>query len=350
MSALLLEAFALPGLVSRIVPGRAVGDHLIWQTPAWREGGGVLLVAHHDTVFPPGSFEGCIEREGCLVGPGCLDMKGGLVVVRTALAVLADLGLLAQLPLTLASVADEEIGSPESRQLWPEMARGASAALVVEGGRPGDAIVTQRRGAGGLGFRVQGRAAHAGDLRELGINAIRVLNRVLLGIETLAAAQPGATAQVVQIEGGETRNAVPAKAWGHVDFRFERAEEGQALVAGSHKIAAAIATETGAQIEVEGGVERGALERTKASLALYRRYAACAEAAGLGSSESEMLGGGSDANLVGALGVPCIDGLGPRGGGIHSPREFIEISSLAPKAEALIRFLLGIAQDQGVQT
>jgi len=53
-----------------------------------------------------------------------------------------------------------------------------------------------------------------------------------------------------------------------------------------------------------------------------------------------VIGGGSDANTVGALGIPTIDGLGPRGHGFHTRDEQIEISSLALKAEALLRFLL----------
>src|SRR5712664_2454900 len=52
VGALLREAFALPGLASTVVPGGAgFGDHLIWRTPA--PGAAILLVGHHDTVFPP---------------------------------------------------------------------------------------------------------------------------------------------------------------------------------------------------------------------------------------------------------------------------------------------------------
>jgi glutamate carboxypeptidase len=54
-----------------------------------------------------------------------------------------------------------------------------------------------------------------------------------------------------------------------------------------------------------------------------------------------VVGGGSDANTLSALGVPCIDALGPRGSGFHTHEEQIEIATLAPKAEALIRFLVG---------
>jgi glutamate carboxypeptidase len=41
------------------------------------------------------------------------------------------------------------------------------------------------------------------------------------------------------------------------------------------------------------------------------------------------------------VGLPAIDGLGPRGKGFHTVDEFIERSTLIPKATALVRFLVG---------
>ncbi|HTM21708.1 MAG TPA: M20/M25/M40 family metallo-hydrolase, partial [Kofleriaceae bacterium] len=110
----LAAAFDLPGLaLERRAGGEGFGDHLIWRTPAFAAGapGRILLVGHHDTVFPPGTFEVWEQSGDRLRGPGVLDMKGGLMVVRTALAALADAGALAGLPLAVVSVADEEVGS-----------------------------------------------------------------------------------------------------------------------------------------------------------------------------------------------------------------------------------------------
>ena len=82
------------------------------------------------------------------------------------------------------------------------------------------------------------------------------------------------------------------------------------------------------------------LERTDASRQLYERYAACAKASGLGHGEADLIGGGSDASTVSSIGVPAIDGLGPRGRGFHTHDEHIEVSSLRMRTEALVRFLL----------
>src|SRR6266702_43391 len=84
VGALLERAFALPALALTRVPGARCGAHLFWRTAA--AGAPILLVGHHDTVFPPGHFEGWREDGGRAIGPGALDMKGGLALVRAALA------------------------------------------------------------------------------------------------------------------------------------------------------------------------------------------------------------------------------------------------------------------------
>src|SRR5216110_3070582 len=116
VGALLQEAFALPSLACERVPGGAEhGDHLIWRTGLSTARPPIVLVGHHDTVFPPGHFEGWREDGDKAIGPGALDMKGGLAVMWGALAALAEAGALERLPLVVGSVADEEIGSVDSR-------------------------------------------------------------------------------------------------------------------------------------------------------------------------------------------------------------------------------------------
>src|SRR5262245_1001703 len=79
---LLRDAFAaIPSLGCQVIAGDdGFGDHLLWRTPSPRTDT-ILLIGHHDTVFPPGHFEGWVESgDGRAVGPGALDMKGGLSV------------------------------------------------------------------------------------------------------------------------------------------------------------------------------------------------------------------------------------------------------------------------------
>src|SRR5262249_37276939 len=103
--------------------------------------------------------------------------------------------------------------------------------------------------------------------------------------------------------------------------------------------AEAAASVQGTRIELHGGVARQPLERTAESAALMNEYAASARAHGLGAEEAALIGGGSDASTASAIGIPAIDGLGPRGSGFHTKDELIEVATLVPKAQALARFL-----------
>jgi glutamate carboxypeptidase len=334
--------FAPLGLLFTRHPGDGLGDHLVWRTPAWdeRPSRRVLMVGHHDTVFPPGTFEQ-LERDGDrLRGPGALDMKGGLLVVRTALAALGEAGALDGMPLALVTVADEEIGSPTSRSIIEELARGARAGLVFESGRRDDSIVTRRKGTGGLRVTARGRAAHAGNQHADGVNAIWGLARLIDRMQRLTDHDRGVTVNVGLVSGGEAKNTVPARAECGVDIRFVRAADGNDLVAAIDQAARAIAGETGVQFTIDGGVRRPPLERSEPSAALYRLYADCARRFGLGGGESALVGGGSDANTVSAIGVPVIDALGPRGAGFHTHDEYIEVPTLLPRVQALIAALV----------
>jgi glutamate carboxypeptidase len=106
------------------------------------------------------------------------------------------------------------------------------------------------------------------------------------------------------------------------------------------ELARDIGRTSGATFTLTGGIKRLPLERSDASADLYRRYADAASASGLGNDECELIGGGSDANTVSAIGVPAIDGLGPRGRGFHTHDEYIEVSTLPQRVEALVRFLV----------
>ncbi len=343
MGALLAEDFALPGLAMERRSGVDVGDHLFWRTDAWNDSDPsqrIVLIGHHDTVFPPGTFD-VWERNGDrLRGPGVLDMKGGLSIIRTALAALSDAGVLASTPIGFVCVGDEEIGSADSRPFVEELARGAGCALVFEAGRAEDAIITQRKGTGRFRVTVTGKAAHAGNYHAEGINAIWALARFVDRVQQVTDYERGVTVNVGLIGGGSSANTVPAEARCQIDFRFITLDDGHELVSRFDHLARELAGETNAKFQLDGGIRRSPLERNDASVALFQHYGACANQSGLGDVECGLLGGGSDASTVSAIGVPAIDGLGPRGFGFHTHDEYIEVPSLILRVNALVRFLL----------
>lgn len=53
-------------------------------------------------------------------------------------------------------------------------------------------------------------------------------------------------------------------------------------------------------------------------------------------------GGGSDGNFTGAMGVPTLDSIGPRGAGLHTLNEHIQIDSLAERARLAAGLMMEI--------
>jgi glutamate carboxypeptidase len=312
------------------------GDHLAFETAA--PGAPAFLVGHTDTVFPPGTFEGWRVDGDVARGPGAFDMKGGIAVIVFALRALAEAGLLARVPLRGMLVSEEEIGSPESQPLLRERAAGAECALGFESGRAGDLLVTRRKGTAAVAVEAHGVAAHAGNEPEKGRSAIWALARFTDGAQRLSDPARGTSVNVGVFQGGTSKNTEPAHARAEVDLRFLSPEDGDALFAALARLARECAPE-GTRIEVLTGTRRPPLVRTGASAALAAEYGACQAQAGLGSGQAPLAGGGSDAATTAAAGVPSIDGLGPRGAAFHTPEERIDLGSLVPKAEALVRFL-----------
>jgi glutamate carboxypeptidase len=339
---LLRALFAVDGLELHVRPSERFADHLVFRSRAQLPNkGAVALIGHLDTVFPPGSFEGFRRDDAVARGPGVLDMKGGLVVIAFALKALAATGGLdAVVPLRVVIVSDEEVGSPEGQGVLAASITGSSAALVFEAGRQGDAIITRRKGTGGMTAVAHGKAAHAGNAHKEGANALWALARFVDQVQKLTDYDRGVTVNVGRISGGHSKNTVPDRAEAQLDLRFCTGADGELLV-GRVRAAAEEASSgvPGTRIELHGGIARAPLERSDASGKLLAEYAACARASGLGGGEASLIGGGSDASTSSALGIPSIDGLGPRGTGFHTKDELIEVGTLVPKAQALARFL-----------
>jgi glutamate carboxypeptidase len=335
------HVFDVAGLDARVEASQRYADHLIFTSQGRPGASPIALIGHLDTVFPPGTFEG-FKKDGDLWrGPGVLDMKGGLVVVAWALRALAEAGGLGSFaPIRLVIVADEEVGSPEGQAIIAREIKGATGALVFEAGRKADAIITRRKGTGGMTAVAHGKAAHAGNNHKEGANAIWALARFTDRIQSLTDYDRGVTVTVGKFTGGQGKNTVPDRAEALIDLRFISRADGEALVRSVEDAARDAASGVpGTRIELSGGIARFPLERTAESAALMAAYGAAARAVGLGDGEAPLIGGGSDASTSSAMGIASIDGMGPRGIGFHTKDEQIEHVTLLMKAQALARFL-----------
>ncbi|MCB9701417.1 MAG: M20/M25/M40 family metallo-hydrolase [Myxococcales bacterium] len=356
-AAIVDEAAAAIGLGRTAIadPGGLFADHRVYATPATAEGDrAIALVGHVDTVFPRSLGFLHFRREPAdddvIHGPGVLDMKSGLSAILFALRALwaVDRPRFDALKARFVCVSDEEVGSPSSNEVvYEALAPRSSAALVFEAGREGDRIVTARKGGGAFTVTIHGRAAHAGNDHEAGVNAIHALALLIPKIEGLTDYERGVTLNVGLIEGGTAKNTVPEQARCSIDARFETAADADAVVAALHALAddpfagVEVIPERlrTVRVEVAGRITRPPMEATPASERLRERYERCAAAVGLGVGEAPLQGGGSDANLLAARGVPCIDGLGPAGRYFHRVDEWSSLSSLRQRTLALALFL-----------
>jgi glutamate carboxypeptidase len=304
------------------------GAHRVWRRPGDRP---VLLLCHFDTVWPPGTLEefGFTVKDGVAHGPGAFDMKAGIVQCVEALTQVPDA------PVTVLFTADEEIGSPTSRPLIEDEARRARAVLVLEPAA-GPNVKVARKGIGQYRIDVHGRAAHAGLAPEEGVNAAVELAEQIRRVQPLARPETGTTVTVTMLGGGSAGNVVPERAWCTVDVRMWTDQEADRLAAAFAGLTPSLPE---ARVQVSGGMNRGPLER-EASEGLYRRLRALGY--DVGAAE---VGGASDGNLTGALGVPTLDGLGPVGGGAHARSEHVLIDEMPRRAEMVARLVADLAGD-----
>ncbi|MEV0261285.1 M20 family metallopeptidase [Streptomyces sp. NPDC050617] len=306
----------------------------------WRLGDGprrVLVLGHHDTVWPVGSLDTHpfgIEN-GVLRGPGCFDMKAGVVMAFHAVAALGPASGGAADGVTVLITGDEELGSPSSRALIEEEARGCAAALVLEASADGGALKTERKGVSLYEVAVRGRAAHAGLEPHLGVNASVEAAHQILAVAALGDAAAGTTVTPTLLAAGTTSNTVPAQGRFAVDVRVRDAAEQDRVDRAMRALRPVL---DGADVEVTGGPNRPPLPGS-ASRALFARAARLADGLGIGPLAPVAVGGASDGNFTAGVGTPTLDGLGAVGGGAHADHEHVETAEL-PRRTALLTALL----------
>jgi glutamate carboxypeptidase len=334
LDALQRSADTLAAMIERLIGGRArlvdslAGPHVHWS------GGGdprVLLLGHHDTVFPLGTLarRPFDVSDGRATGPGVFDMLAGIVQALHGLAALED-----RSGVELLFSADEEVGSHSSRQLIEDRARECGAVFVLEPSADGGALKTGRKGCGTFEVVIHGRAAHAGLEPERGVNALVEASHQVLSILALGRPDVGTTVTPTVASAGTADNVVPAEARIRVDVRVESADEKERVESAMAVLAPHIEH---AEVSVSGSIGRPPMPES-ASVDLFP----LAEQVSPGI-RGHAVGGGSDGNFTAAIGVPTLDGLGAVGGGAHADHEFVMVDTMPERAAlvaGLVRALL----------
>ncbi|MEU9885987.1 M20 family metallopeptidase [Sphaerisporangium sp. NPDC051011] len=306
-------------------------SHLRWTFGTPR----VLLLGHHDTVWPIGSLREhpWSVADGVARGPGVFDMKAGLVQIFHALAALPSLD-----GVCVLVTGDEELGAPTSRALIEGAARGCAAAFVTEASADGGALKTARKGMSAYQITVHGRAAHAGLEPQAGANAAVELAHQIIALGAMGDGATTVTPTV--LSGGTTTNTVPALASVSVDVRVPTSER-QKLV--DEQVRALTSRLAGTRLLVSGGPNRPPLEAAS-SARLFELACRIAEDLGMPPLRGVAVGGVSDGNLTAGVGCPTLDGLGAVGGGAHAAHEHTLVTEMPGRTRLLtelVRAVLG---------
>lgn len=299
----------------------------------------LLLVGHADTVHPPTSpFLSFVDEGEQLRGPGVFDMKGGLVMGILALRALHEMKLLHSLPIRFVINSAEELGAPDAWEFMRRCGEGSRAILVLEFGRRGDAIITERNGLASFEVIVHGRESHVGNNYAQGASAIQQLARTILRLDSLTNLEQGIMCNVGTIRGGTSNGVVAGSASATFEVRAPSVDEFERIRGALTELL--IPEIVGTTIEWQEKSFSPPLERVEGTLALFEEYHSFSARAGMECPLHPRVGGLSDANRLSVSKVPTLDGLGPFGGGEHTDQEFLYRSSLLPKTMNLILWLV----------
>ena len=300
----------------------------------------LMLCGHLDTVGVEGMWDPFtpVVRDGRLYGRGAQDMKSGLAAMVDAAAQLAVGGGLTAGRLVVAAVADEEHASLGADALVRGHA--ADGAVVTE---PTDLrMATCHKGFEWVEVETRGRAAH-GSRPADGRDAILRMGRVLGRLEAVnagLAAGPAhpllgpASLHASTIDGGGELSVYPDRCRLSFERRTLLGEPPDAGLAEVRGILDALARDDS---EFEGSA-RPIFTRPPHELPvdhpLCRILGGVLERRG-GPAEPTGMSFWTDAAILAGAGTPALL-FGPRGAGLHSREEYVEIDSVLTCRDVLI--------------
>ncbi len=339
MAALAGEQMRQMGAQVRTIAGRdGYGDCVSGDFAPHDRSPGLLVLGHLDTVHPLGSLDGAMpwhQADGRCYGPGLFDMKSGNVMALEALRHLRAAGIATPLPVRFLLTSDEESGSPSTRALIEEMARGQKIVLVPEGAQPNGNLVSGRFPSCRLRLWTRGKPSHALLQRGAGRSAITSMAKVILGIEALN--DDACTYTVTYMNAGATVATVPMEGYAEVVCTARSAEALEEAVASVRNIG-----DPAESVEVKIKTARPLWVPNAADTMLREHARTLGRQIGFDLSW-EMMFGGSDGNFTGALGIPTLDGLGAVGADAHQLTENIELGSLVPRTRLMAGLLATLA-------
>ena len=307
--------------------------------------GNVLLLGHSDTVYPPGTAaERPLNIEGNTVyGPGVCDMKGCILAALYAIEALQAAGFREYGEIRFLCVSDEEINTRHCQDIIERACEHCQRALVLEAARSNGDLVSARKGTTSYLLTAQGRAAHAGVEPENGRNAVVELAHQVLEFQALNGWREGLNINAGVFSGGTVPNVVPDFAQAQFDLRFlTQADRLATEELFRESLTRKLIEDVELTLEHAPDI-KGPMVSTPEGLQLVALAQEIAQLLGF-TVNHVLTGGASDASYTSEYGIPSLDGLGPIGGRDHSPDEYLELDSVAPRAALLAGLIASTGQ------
>jgi tripeptide aminopeptidase len=311
----------------------------------------VMLTAHLDTVFPPGT-DVKVRREGVRVSaPGISDNGTGLAALVSIARAIHEAKIKPRRTiLFVADVGEEGEGNLRGMRALVETYRSRLKAAIVLDGSGTDHVTTKALASRRLEVLITGPGGHSWS--DFGMpNPINALVRGSIRfINTKVPASPRTTFNLGQIEGGTSVNSIPYDAKLKVDIRSESEDE---LVKLESALRESIAAGTRDEMESSRDRSKGKLDwkidvlgtRPGGELAANSPLLAALRAAdNYVNNQSRIERSSTDANIPLASGIDAISiGAGGTGGGAHSLQEWYEPSGREMGLKRALLTLLGIS-------
>jgi glutamate carboxypeptidase len=305
--------------------------------------------AGENTVAPSGESgiearaRPLVQVEGDILrASGACDAKGGIAILLEALETFEASPWADRLGWEVLLNPDEELGSPGSLPLLREAAAHNHLGLLYEPCLPDGNLVGARKGSGNFAAVMRGRASHAGRDPHLGRNAVHALAEFIVALDHLGRRHGGLTVNVGKIEGGGPLNRVPDLAIARFNLRVRDGEDQRVAESFLREQADAFSRREGFSLALHGRFTSPPKPLEGKGLALLEEVARCGSELGL-DLKWHASGGVSDGNKLAAAGLPNVDTLGARGGGIHSPEEWLDMKSLEERAKLSALILMKLA-------
>ncbi len=280
-------------------------DNVIARLPANKEGlAPIFFSAHFDTVEPNPGVQIIVEDDLIRTdGTSILgaDDKAGMASLLEAIECIVENNLAHGDIWLLLSVA-EEIGLLGAKHLPLERVN-ATMGFVLDTGPPVGKVVVGAPTHDHLTVKVIGRAAHAGAAPEQGISAIVVASRAIARMK-LGRIDEETTANIGTFHGGQATNVVCPEVEIRAEARSHNTQKLEAQIQHMLDCFREEAQAMGAQVEVETSRHYEAYRLSEHSPVVQ---VARESALALGLPyEAKLAGGGSDANVYNAKGIPTV--------------------------------------------